>query len=146
MTSGRIQNWIIQHNSSISSSSDIIEMTADKPVHPCFLYESIWCFALFLFLTLYMDKRRQFSGQLALLYTVTKPYSFDSAEFETIFVIRTEDGKLVSTSAHARSWDDMWDNGYCTETVSGLPGDKGSYTLSIYIENGLLAELPFTIK
>ena len=85
-------------------------------------------------------------GQLALLYTVTKPYTFDSAEFETIFVIRTEDGKLVSTSAHARSWDDMWDNGYCTETVSGLPADKGSYTLSIYIENGLLAELPFTIK
>ena len=85
-------------------------------------------------------------GQLALLYTVTKPYTFDSAEFETIFVIRTEDGKLVSTSAHARSWDDMWDNGYCTETVSNLPADKGSYTLSIYIENGLLAELPFTIK
>ena len=85
-------------------------------------------------------------GQLALLYTVTKPYSFDSAEFETIFVIRSEDGMLVSTSAHARSWDDMWDNGYCTETVRNLPADKGSYTLSIYIENGLLAELPFTIK
>ena len=85
-------------------------------------------------------------GQLALLYTVTKPYSFDSAEFETIFVIRSEDGKLVSTSAHTRSWDDMWDNGYCTETVSNLPADTGSYTLSIYIENGLLAELPFTIK
>ncbi len=85
-------------------------------------------------------------GQLALLYTVTKPYSFDSAEFETIFVIRSEDGKLVSTSARTRSWDDMWDNGYCTETVSSLPADTGSYTLSIYIENGLLAELPFTIK
>ena len=85
-------------------------------------------------------------GQLALLYTVTKPYSFDSAEFETIFVIRSEDGKLVSTNAHTRSWDDMWDNGYCTETVSNLPVDKGSYTLSIYIENGLLAELPFSIK
>ena len=85
-------------------------------------------------------------GQLALLYTVTKPYSFDSAEFETIFVIRDADGKLVSTSAHKRSWNDMWDNGYCTETVSSLPADTGSYTLSIYIDNGLLAELPFTIK
>ena len=40
----------------------------------------------------------------------------------------------------------MWDNGYCTETLSGLPAEQGNYTLSIYIANGLLAELPFTIK
>ena len=85
-------------------------------------------------------------GSMALLYTVTKPYTFDSAEFETVFVIRDAEGKLVSTSARARSWDDMWDNGYCTEQVSNLPADAGSYTLSIYIQNGLLAELPFTVK
>ena len=86
------------------------------------------------------------AGSLALLYTVTRPYSFDDTEFETIFVIRDENGKLVSTSAHTRSWDDMWNNGYCTETVSGLPADEGSYVLSIYIANGLLSELPFQIK
>ena len=86
------------------------------------------------------------AGSLALLYTVTKPYNFDDTEFETIFVIRDAEGHLVSTSAHTRSWDDMWDNGYCTETVSGLPADEGSYVLSIYIANGLLAELPFQIK
>ena len=85
-------------------------------------------------------------ASLALLYTVTKPYSFDSAEFETIFVIRDSEGKLVSASAHTRVWDDMWDNGYCTEQVSNLPADKGDYTLSIYIENGLLAQLPFAIE
>lgn len=37
-------------------------------VHPTFLYESVWCFALFLFLMFYMEKRRSFSGQLGLLY------------------------------------------------------------------------------
>ena len=85
-------------------------------------------------------------GSLALLYTVTKPYTFDSAEFETIFVIRDSEGKLVSATARTRVWDDMWDNGYCTEQVSNLPAAAGTYTLSIYIANGLLAELPFTIK
>ena len=85
-------------------------------------------------------------GSLALLYTVTKPYSFDSAEFETVFVIRDADGKLVSTSGQTRSWDDMWDNGYCTERVTNLPAAAGSYTLSIYLNNGLLAQLPFTVK
>ena len=85
-------------------------------------------------------------GKLALLYTVTKPYSSDSDSFETIFVIRDVDGKLISTASHTRSWNEMWDNGYCTETVNNLPTEKGSYTLSIYLAGGKLAELPFTIQ
>ena len=36
-------------------------------VHPTFLYESIWCFALFIFL-IWLDKRRSFPGQIACLY------------------------------------------------------------------------------
>lgn len=35
--------------------------------HPTFLYESIWCLLLFIFL-IYMDNRRQFEGQILLLY------------------------------------------------------------------------------
>ena len=38
-----------------------------QSVHPTFLYESIWCFLLFLFL-LWMDRRRSFEGQIILLY------------------------------------------------------------------------------
>ncbi len=36
-------------------------------VHPTFLYESLWCFALFIFL-IWLDKRRSFPGQLSCLY------------------------------------------------------------------------------
>ena len=36
-------------------------------VHPTFLYESIWCFLLFVFL-IYLDRRRSFPGQIACLY------------------------------------------------------------------------------
>ena len=85
-------------------------------------------------------------GKLALLYTVTKPYTFSDDAQETLFVIRDSEGKLVSTSSRTRTWDEMWDNGYCTEQVSNLPAESGSYTLSVYIANGLLCELPFTIQ
>ena len=85
-------------------------------------------------------------GSMALLYTVTKPYSYDKTEFETIFVIRDSEGHLVSASSRTRRWDDMWDNGYCIETVSTLPASAGSYTLTIILADGVLAELPFTIK
>lgn len=36
-------------------------------VHPTFLYESIWCFALF-WVLLYIDDHRKFEGQVLLLY------------------------------------------------------------------------------
>ncbi|MBO4235797.1 MAG: prolipoprotein diacylglyceryl transferase [Firmicutes bacterium] len=38
-------------------------------VHPTFLYESIWCLLIFIFLT-WFCKRRKFSGQVGLLYGI----------------------------------------------------------------------------
>lgn len=67
MTSGRIQQWIIENNSSMSSTADILAMDPMKPVHPCFLYESIWCLLGFVVLFL-ISKRRKFDGQMFLMY------------------------------------------------------------------------------
>ena len=46
-------------------------MTIDPnlPVHPTFLYESIWCFVGFLLLFRYIKKRR-FNGDIALRYMI----------------------------------------------------------------------------
>ncbi len=44
-------------------------MVDGQAVHPTFLYESIWCFLLFLFL-IYIDNRRRFEGQTLLLYAM----------------------------------------------------------------------------
>lgn len=40
-----------------------------QSVHPTFLYESIWCFILFLLL-IYIDNRRKFEGQTFLTYCI----------------------------------------------------------------------------
>jgi len=48
---------------------------------PTFLYESIWCFALFLFL-IYIDNRRKFEGQTFLLYGIL--YSFERFFIEAL--------------------------------------------------------------
>ena len=37
-------------------------------VHPCFLYESVWCLLGFIFLHIYSKKLRTFDGEVALLY------------------------------------------------------------------------------
>ena len=38
--------------------------------HPTFLYESIWCFLLFVFLMYFANNRQKFSGQIVCLYGI----------------------------------------------------------------------------
>ena len=50
--------------------------------HPTFLYESIWCFLLFLFLVWFSNHKRSFSGQIISLYFML--YSFERFFVESL--------------------------------------------------------------
>ena len=68
MTGGRIQDSIInstQIGGDMYSSGVITD--AYMTVHPCFLYESLWCLLGFAFLA-FMSKRRKYDGQIFLMY------------------------------------------------------------------------------
>lgn len=57
------------------------EMNSSNLVHPCFLYESIWCIAGFFILN-HISKKRKFSGQITLLYCVW--YGFERSIVENL--------------------------------------------------------------
>lgn len=61
MTGGTIQHAIA---SGSVTGADLSEKFA---VHPCFLYESVWCLLGFILLAWY-SKRRKYDGQLLLIY------------------------------------------------------------------------------
>lgn len=54
--------------------------TGNIPVHPCFLYESIWCLLGVLILHIYSKKRYKYSGQIFFMYLVW--YGFERAIVE----------------------------------------------------------------
>ena len=68
MTGGTIQRTISE---GMSLDGDMykngLEMLWEKPVHPCFLYESLWCLLGFVILA-FLSKRRKFDGQIFLMY------------------------------------------------------------------------------
>lgn len=66
MWSKKIAETIIQDSQLLAEKG--IEMDPYKPVHPTFLYESIWCLVGFLILFVIYKKCRKFSGQLFLGY------------------------------------------------------------------------------
>lgn len=49
------------------ADNDLLELDQYKPVHPCFLYESLWCLAGFLMLHFYF-KHKKFDGEIFLMY------------------------------------------------------------------------------
>lgn len=63
---GMMSNRTIEY---LASNYDSIEGKVDNflPVHPCFLYESLWCAIGFVLLHLYL-KHRKFDGEVFLMY------------------------------------------------------------------------------
>ncbi|MGW8114592.1 prolipoprotein diacylglyceryl transferase [Caproicibacterium sp. NSD3] len=72
---GRWGNFINQEAFGIETNlpwgmqSDMTRAFAPNPVHPCFLYESLWCLIGFLLLHFFSRKRRRYDGQVFLLYS-----------------------------------------------------------------------------
>ena len=66
--------WGMQSNKTIAEMGEGL-------VHPCFLYESVWCLVGVLLLHL-ISKNRSFSGQIILSYGVW--YGFGRAIIETL--------------------------------------------------------------
>ena len=48
--------------------SDRTRLVVEGPVHPCFLYESLWCLVGFGLLHLFATRLRRYDGQVFLLY------------------------------------------------------------------------------
>lgn len=66
--------WGMQSNRTIAEMGEGL-------VHPCFLYESIWCIAGFFVLN-HFSKKRKYSGQITLLYCVW--YGFERSIVENL--------------------------------------------------------------
>ncbi len=68
MTSDKIVAYINSHQLEFAEYG--IEMNPDLPVHPTFLYESVWCLLGFVVLYIVCQKFHKFDGQLILGYGI----------------------------------------------------------------------------
>lgn len=103
---GRWGNFINQEAYGIQTGSDWFGMTgskiaaqtgSDALVHPCFLYESIWCITGF-FLLHHFSKKRKYKGQIALMYGAW--YGFERTFIE---LLRTDSLMLGNTGIRVSS-------------------------------------------
>lgn len=67
--------WSVKIRDTLAASADKLaekgmEVNPDMPVHPTFLYESVWCILGFLILNYIVHKHRSFKGEIFVLYGI----------------------------------------------------------------------------
>ncbi len=69
MTGDRVVSYLSNSENVSALTALGVEVDPEGLVHPCFLYESLWCLLGFLLLFLY-SKHRKFDGEVFLLYLI----------------------------------------------------------------------------
>lgn len=91
MMSEKTTDYILRYQSTFAEKG--ITMDPNLPVHPTFLYESIWCIASFFILYLICKKAYKFSGELILCYGILY-----GAERAVVEGLRTDSLYIGSTT------------------------------------------------
>lgn len=91
MSSDKVTAYILQNQDKFAEGGFSVDAFA--PVHPTFLYESIWCLLGFLLLYYIMKKHYKFSGQLFLCYGIVY-----GAERAVVEGLRTDSLYIGSTN------------------------------------------------
>ncbi len=68
MWSGKIHDTLAESQALLASKG--MEVNPDLPVHPTFLYESVWCVIGFFILHYIITEKRRFKGEVFLLYGI----------------------------------------------------------------------------
>ena len=79
------------------------------------------------------------------LVRLRNEYDTSSDKITTLFVIRDENGIIISTASTTQTWRKMWYRNYCELDIPSLPQTAGKYTISIYFNGAIAGEQSFRI-
>ncbi|MBR6102724.1 MAG: prolipoprotein diacylglyceryl transferase [Ruminococcus sp.] len=95
--------WGMMSNKTITYIADHFDdlggqVSSYSPVHPCFLYESLWCAAAFVFLHFYF-KHRKFDGEVFLMYAGLYGlgrFFIESTRTDSLYLMNIKVSQLVA--------------------------------------------------
>lgn len=79
------------------------------------------------------------------LVRLKRAYDTSSNIIETLFVIRDENGTIVSTSTSSKTWTKMWYRNYCELDIPSIPDTPGNYTISVYFDGAFVSSTAFSV-
>ena len=72
-------------------------------------------------------------------------YNISSDVITTMYVIRDESGKLISSETTAQTWTSMWYKYYGELDIPSIPSVPGNYTIEVYFNGAWVHEQSFKV-
>ena len=72
-------------------------------------------------------------------------YNVSSDVITTMYVIRDESGKLISSETSAQTWTSMWYKYYGELDIPSIPSVPGNYTIEVYFNGAWVHEQSFKV-
>lgn len=72
-------------------------------------------------------------------------YNISSDVITTMYVIRDESGKLISSETTAQTWTSMWYKYYGELDIPSIPSVPGNYTIEVYFNGAWVHEQAFKV-
>lgn len=79
------------------------------------------------------------------LVRIHSEYDTSWDEITTLYVIRDEEGSVVSAETEISSWTYMWYRNYGEFDIPSLPGTPGNYNIAVYFNGALAGKTDFTV-
>lgn len=93
MMSSKTINYIAEHYDDLGG-----KVSSYAPVHPCFLYESLWCLLAFIVLHFYL-KHRKFDGEVFLMYVGLYGlgrFFIESTRTDSLYIMNIKVSQLIA--------------------------------------------------
>ena len=85
-------------------------------------------------------------GTKASIYMFVSYYYTGNKVIRNLFVIRDEDGAVVSVYHTDRIWDDMLEGGHGIMNLQAVPSESGNYTVDVFYDGGSITTLSFSVR
>lgn len=93
------------------------------------------------------DYTTEFSVDEKGSFLVRMRHEYDTSKdnIVTLFVIRDENGNIVSSATQSATWTSMWYKNYCELDIPQMPKAEGKYSIEVYFNGALANTQAFTI-
>lgn len=85
-------------------------------------------------------------GTKASIYMFVSYYYTGNESIRNLFVMRDEEGAVVSVYHTDRIWDDMLEGGHGIMNLQAVPSESGNYTVDVFYNGGSVTSLDFSVK
>ncbi len=84
-------------------------------------------------------------AKASFLIKMQHKYDKSKDKITTLFVIRDEAGKIVSSATKTATWTSMWSKNYCELDIPQIPSNPGKYTIEVFFNGALANSETFTV-